>query len=271
MVSTGQCKRNDILLRAFAEFVKSGDIKDAGLYLVDRGNSPDKDVFKKMIQDLGISDYVVWLKSETIIQNQNARKYFPGISLLSYEESVRQALTELENQQIISRWCDSSADAQCDTKGKDQIDHSVATYKTSLHTSNVPITKIFQTILSLGGTRGWFKYDWLWKLRGIIDKIFGGPGLHRGRRDPYQLRIGDSLDFWKVVDLKKDKRLLLASQMKLPGKAWLEFIIQKNILSLQAHFLPNGIWGRFYWWTTQPVHRIIFPALIRNIIHKAQE
>jgi uncharacterized protein YbjT (DUF2867 family) len=210
------------------------------------------------------------LKSETVIQNQNAEKYFPDIHPISYKDAVAMAVSEIENNQVISHWCDSSGQEKCDTRGKDRIEGEVLTYKIVREFEDIPSEKIFDSIQSVGGDSGWFHHNWLWRLRGFIDKIIGGPGLNRGRRDPVSLRIGDSLDFWKVVDLKKDKRLLLFAQMKLPGKAWLEFSIGKKNLIQTSYFLPKGLWGRVYWILTKPFHSLVFNGLSKGILKKAR-
>ena len=210
------------------------------------------------------------LKSETIIQNDNAEKYFPQVRPISYEHSFKSALEEIENKQVISRWCDSSAQKQCDILGKDNIESAVYIDKKSVKIGTVSKDAVFRSILTLGGKNGWLKYNWLWRVRGAIDKLLGGPGLHRGRRDPLILRIGDSLDFWKVADLKEGKRLLLTNQMKVPGKAWLEFSLEKDKLIQTAYFLPRGLWGRIYWWSTKPFHSLIFPGMIKGIIKRAE-
>jgi len=107
-------------------------------------------------------------------------------------------------------------------------------------------------------------------LRGVVDKLVGGPGLNRGRRDTAILRVGDSLDFWKVIDLKEGKRLLLSSQMKLPGKAWLEFSVVDTTLVQTVYFLPQGLWGRLYWYLIRPFHALIFSDLAKGIIKQAK-
>ena len=129
--------------------------------------------------------------------------------------------------------------------------------------------KIYQSFISIGGENGWFDFDFLWELRGIIDKLIGGVGLKRGRRSQCDLRIGDCLDFWKVVDLKENERLLLYAQMKLPGTAWLEFKIIDNKLIQSAYFYPKGIFGRLYWYILVPMHYFIFKNMIKSIIKKA--
>lgn len=210
------------------------------------------------------------LKSETIIQNKNAEKYFPQVSPISYEQSFSNALEEIENKQVISRWCDSSAQEQCDVLGKDKIESAVYMDKKSINIGALSEDEVFRSILALGGKKGWLKHNWIWKVRGTIDKLIGGPGLHRGRRDPLSLRIGDSLDFWKIADLKENKRLLLSNQMKVPGKAWLEFSLKNDHLIQTAYFLPKGLWGRIYWWSTKPFHSFIFPGMVKRIIQRAE-
>jgi uncharacterized protein YbjT (DUF2867 family) len=210
------------------------------------------------------------LKSETIIQNDNAKRYFPQISPLLYEDAVKTALGDIEKKQIISRWCDSSAKEVCDIKDQDRIEAAVFVDKSVSDFGEVPPEMIFASIQSIGGENGWFRYDWLWKLRGVVDKLIGGPGLNRGRRDPAILRVGDSLDFWKVIDLKKGKRLLISSQMKLPGKAWLEFSVDGTALVQTVYFFPKGLWGRLYWYLTKPFHIPILPDLAKGIIKRAK-
>ena len=101
--------------------------------------------------------------------------------------------------------------------------------------------------------------------------MVGGYGLNRGRRLTGELRIGDALDFWKVADIKPNKRLLLLAQMKLPGKAWLEFAIEDNTLVQTAHYYPRGIWGRLYWYITMPFHNLVFQDLAEKIVKQAAE
>ena len=211
------------------------------------------------------------LKSETVIQNDNAAKYFPDVSPLSYEKALEAALAEIESSQVVSRWCDSSAGEVCDIKGLDRIDKAVLADRRVFSFEDIRAENAFDSILSLGGETGWLKYNWLWKLRGFMDKLVGGPGLNRGRRDRDELRPGDSLDFWKVVDVRRGKRLLLLSQMKLPGKAWLEFSIQDRSLALTASFLPRGLAGRLYWTLVKPFHSIAFKGLAKGILDKAQK
>jgi hypothetical protein len=134
---------------------------------------------------------------------------------------------------------------------------------------------IFRVISSLGGKTGWLYTNILWRLRGYLDEFIGGPGLRRGRRDPYKLRIGDSLDFWRVEALIPDQLLRLRAEMKAPGKAWLQFEIipqnESSVLIIQtAYYDPNGVMGLLYWYVLYPIHIIIFKGLITAIAHRAE-
>jgi uncharacterized protein YbjT (DUF2867 family) len=208
------------------------------------------------------------LKSEVLIKNDNAAKLFPTIKPMKYDDAVKAVVEEIKHTQIISRWSDASGEAW-------ETDHSALANAVFADRQIIPldgITKeqVFATICSVGGDNGWFGYELLWKVRGTVDKLFGGYGLSRGRRDQKILRIGDSVDFWKVVDLKENERLLLFAQMKLPGKAWLEFLIKDGKLYQTAYFYPHGLAGRLYWYAMLPFHLFIFRGMAKNLIKKAQ-
>ena len=214
---------------------------------------------------------VAGLKSETVRENDNAAAYFPDIDPISYRDSVAHALYELEHDQILSRWCDSSSGEACDVKDFDDPagavlrDTRIVAYEAGQEPESV-----FKSVCSLGGANGWVKYNFLWRMRGVIDKLFGGYGLTRGRRNGGELRIGDALDFWKVADIKPGKRLLLYAQMKLPGQAWLEFDVQPEQLVQTAHFIPHGLLGRLYWYSVLPIHNLVFSDLSRAVVKQSE-
>jgi len=210
------------------------------------------------------------LKTETVVMNDNAKQYFAAINPMSFERSFGLALFDIINNQVLSSWCDSSAGAVCDIKHQDRIASAVLTEKKDFQLGDVSSEKAFQALLTIGGEKGWFRYNWMWRMRGFWDKISGGPGLTRGRRDPASLRLGDSLDFWKVADLEPNRRLLLISQMKLPGKGWLEFSVARDKLEITAHFLPKGLWGRIYWYMLKPFHTLIYTDLGTSILKTAR-
>lgn len=209
------------------------------------------------------------LKSEVIIQNDHAKKYFPNIIPISYEEAVKNAIKEIEENQVISRWNDKG-DGVWEKNAQNEISKAVFIDRKEVDISNLEASKVYQSFIGIGGENGWFDFDFLWELRGIIDKLIGGVGLKRGRRSQCDLRISDCLDFWKVVDLQKNERLLLYAQMKLPGEAWLEFKIKDNKLIQSAYFYPKGVLGRLYWYALVPLHYFVFNNMIKSIIKKAK-
>lgn len=211
------------------------------------------------------------LKSETLVLNDNASRLFPTIHPVSYEEAVTAAVHEMEQDLVVSRWCDSSADSQCDILAQDDPRSAIFRDRREVAFEKVTASAVFRAVTAIGGEAGWFSYHFLWQVRGVIDKLAGGYGLNRSRRQKKGLRVGDALDFWKVVELRQDKRLLLLAQMKLPGKAWLEFDVQPDRLVQTAHFLPRGVWGRLYWFAVLPFHHFVFENLARKVVEKARD
>lgn len=211
------------------------------------------------------SALVEGLKSEVVVKNDNAKLFFPSITPMSYHDAIQKAIEEIKNSQVISRWSDASGEAW-------ETNHSSLSDALFVDRQLSPLGQmskhdVFMKFCSIGGKNGWFSSNPLWIIRGVIDKLMGGYGLSRGRRDPVGLRIGDSIDFWKVVDLKEDERLLLFSQMKLPGKAWLEFLIKDDHLYQTAYFYPHGLLGRVYWYVLTPFHFFIFKGMIKKILN----
>ena len=210
------------------------------------------------------------LKSEVIVQNDNAKKYFPKIEPILFIDAVRLAVKQIEENQVISRWSDNLGKDW--NKGNSQeLADAIFLDRKELDISNISKEKIYKSFMSIGGINGWFAFDFLWEIRGFFDKMIGGVGLKRGRRDQNDLRIGDSLDFWKVVDIKENERLLLFAQMKLPGSAWLEFKIKDNKLIQSAYYYPKGVFGRLYWYILVPIHYFVFNNMIKSIVKKAKK
>ncbi len=203
-----------------------------------------------------------------VIQNDNAERYFPEITPLSYKQSVQKAIEQIEQDQVISRWNDVGGKVW-ERDHDREIADAVFVDRQERDISYLDNKKVYESFTSLGGEKGWFDYDWLWELRGIFDKLIGGVGLKRGRRSECDLRVGDCLDFWKVVELQPGERLLLYAQMKLPGQAWLEFKIKDGKLLQSAYFYPKGVWGRLYWYAMLPFHYFIFNNMIDRIVERA--
>lgn len=211
------------------------------------------------------------LSSEVVIQNDHARKYFPYIHPASFQDAVKKAIREMENNQVFSRWSDAGGGVDLwEEKHTDDPSTAILTDRQRVPLEDVSKEALFRTFCSIGGEEGWFGYDWLWKIRGGMDKLIGGAGLNRGRRDAQKLRVGESVDFWRVEELIPNERLLLRAQMKLPGKAWLEFKLQDDVFIQTAYFYPRGLWGRFYWYLLTPLHYLVFRNMIRSIYQEAK-
>ncbi len=133
---------------------------------------------------------------------------------------------------------------------------------------------VFAAVCAVGGARGWYSGEWLWRVRGLFDQVWGGPGLRRGRRHPRELRVGDFVDFWRVDEIVEDRLVRLHAEMRLPGEAWLEWRISTGPrgtrLTQRARFKPRGLWGRAYWYGVAPFHGLVFPGLLRGIVGDAE-
>lgn len=212
------------------------------------------------------------MKNEVVCKDQRILDIVP-IQRLSYKESLQIAFSKIESNEIVSSWKDSISLA---TMEKDFLNHVQVPQHgvfTDIRKITFPRSKqeVLDNIWRIGGDQGWYFGNFLWRIRGVLDKMVGGVGLRRGRRSATDLKPGDALDFWRVlVADKQNGRLLLLAEMKLPGEAWLEFKIReqegKNILIQTATFRPLGLWGRLYWYSVLPFHGLIFPKMAQNII-----
>lgn len=209
------------------------------------------------------------LKSEVVIQNENAKKYFSNITPMRYIDAVKQAVEEIKENQVISRWNDYNGTVY-DKDHKKQIEDAVFLDRKVRDIPAYSESMVYKSFTSIGGENGWFDFDFLWEMRGIIDKMLGGVGLERGRRSQCDLRTGDCLDFWKVLEIEENKRLLLYAQMKLPGEGWLEFKIENQQLIQTAYFYPKGLFGRLYWYCLVPLHYFVFTNMINGIISNSK-
>lgn len=218
------------------------------------------------------------MKNEVIKKQDGIEKIIP-LTLTGYKEAVSLAFDKIRQNEVISSWKDALASSSIDTRLMQYI--QVPQYGCFVDYRKKSLGKrakneVVDNIWSVGGDRGWYYMNFLWKIRGYLDKLVGGVGLRRGRRSPSQLVPGDALDFWRVLMAdKEESRLLLYAEMKLPGEAWLEFKISQqdgqDYLEQTATFRPHGIWGRLYWYSIVPLHALIFPGLARSIIrYKSQ-
>ena len=206
------------------------------------------------------------MKVEVICRNDDLNNIL-NIHPEKYDLSLQKTITDLEDGQIVSSWKDSLISGRFTLNLSDFI--NVPTHGCFIDTKInkvVDRNKTIEKIWRIGGETGWYYANWLWKLRGLLDKMWGGIGLRRGRTNIDTISSGDVIDFWRVLYANKEEgRLLLFAEMKLPGEAWLEFKIIGNNLIQTATFRPKGLWGRMYWFSAYPLHGIIFTGLVRRI------
>jgi uncharacterized protein YbjT (DUF2867 family) len=217
------------------------------------------------------SALVEGLRSETVKRNDHASRYFPGIDPRPFERAFREALAEIEANQVLSRWCDASLNPTCDVRPVARVEEAIYVDRREVPLNGAPPEEVFAAATTVGGRTGWFRGQLLWRLRGLLDKTLGGPGLGRGRRDGREIRVGDAVDFWRVVDFQPGKRFLLFSQMKLPGKGWLEFTVDEEKLAVTAYFYPRGLVGRAYWLLTKPMHALALGGLARDLVSSTRQ
>ena len=199
----------------------------------------------------------------------------PQEGLLSVETAMSLALSKISDHGVETRWSDASIPTAPWQKAQGDPEWAGETILRDRRQvlSEKSAEAIWKQIEGIGGEHGWFGADFLWFMRGLIDRIFGGVGLRRGRRDQDLLRVGESLDFWRVEELERGRRLKLYAEMILPGKAWLEFSIEekngKTLITQEATFSPRGLGGRLYWYAVAPFHVFVFPTMLRNLVKRA--
>lgn len=208
------------------------------------------------------------MKVEVICRENNLHREL-GITLLSFDEAVRSAFERIEHREVTSSWTDALSGPGLE-KG---VSHLV---RVPVHGCFRDIRKkrfndrvaVIDRLWSIGGRTGWYYANWLWGLRGFMDKLSGGVGLRRGRKSDSEISPGDALDFWRVLYADREAgRLLLYAEMKLPGEAWLEFRLEDGTLIQTATFRPLGLKGRLYWYSVMPLHEFVFRGLINRLTH----
>ncbi len=207
------------------------------------------------------------MKTEVVCRN-NELEQILQINPITYQQAIKNAFLRIKQHLVLSSWKDSIISSSLGLSLSDFIEvPQFGCYKNIKKYKVEDVDRVIQNIWTIGGDKGYYYANWLWKIRGFFDQMVGGVGLLRGRTSPRDINPGDALDFWRVLYASREKkRLLLFAEMKLPGEAWLEFKIDdQNILYQTATFRPRGIWGRFYWIVTSPFHFFIFNGMIKNI------
>jgi uncharacterized protein YbjT (DUF2867 family) len=217
---------------------------------------------------------VASLKHEVVARNDEIRKFVPDApgGLTDFRIAVSLALTRIKNLEVETRW--SSAQTPGTHSEPLPTDPSWAggsLYRDERkYLSNDSIDQVWERVEAIGGDNGYSTATWAWELRGLMDRMVGGVGLRRGRRDPLKLREGESLDFWRVEAIERPNLLRLRAEMKLPGLAWLEFRVEKTsqgktLLTQRALYHPRGLFGHIYWWAVFPMHGIVFPSMAKKL------
>jgi uncharacterized protein YbjT (DUF2867 family) len=191
-----------------------------------------------------------------------------AVNPMTYKQALSRALIKVDEDQVASSWKDSLVSGRFSSNLSEYLkvpkkDCFIDRRKMEIIDRDFTVNRIW----SIGGETGWYYGDWLWNLRGFIDKLYGGVGSRRGRTNRHAINSGDALDFWRVLYANKvEGKLILFAEMKLPGEAWLEFKIINDTLYQSATFRPKGIWGKLYWYSVLPFHGFIFQGMLEKLI-----
>ncbi len=208
------------------------------------------------------------LGSETVCENDDARKIF-GFETSAFETAVKKALTATFGKQAKTSFDETFSATH------PFIDPSHLRVDRRTIETDLPADKLFAGVQKIGGENGYYYADWLWRLRGLIDRILGRVGMRKGRRDPYEIAEGETIDFWRVEEFVSGRKLLLRAEIKVWGQGWLEFMVEPqgkkaSRLTQIARYYPKGLWGLLYWYLTLPVHVLIFRNMSKNLVKNAR-
>jgi len=201
---------------------------------------------------------------------RRSHELFPGIEPASYDRAVETALEKIRGQDVPTRWSDAlGRNETFHLEDKEGLVREVRS-----RTVDASPEAVYRAFSALGGERGWLAWNWAWELRGFMDKLVGGPGLRRGRRDPDELLRGDAVDFWRVEEVDPPRLLRLRAEMKLPGRGWLQWETRREgdrtRLIQAALFSPRGFSGWAYWYGSYPFHGVIFNRMVNAIAEIAR-
>jgi len=209
-----------------------------------------------------------------VARDDSIRKLVPDApgGLTPFTEAVRLALTRIKDQDVETRWANATVPGTPSQPLPTDPDWAGGSLYQDLreYLSDEPVEVVWARVEAIGGANGYSSGTWLWELRGLMDKVIGGVGLRRGRRDPARLQVGEALDFWRVEELRRPNLLRLRAEMKLPGLAWLEFSVEAlpeggSRLRQRALFTPRGLFGHGYWWAVAAMHGFVFPSMARKL------
>ena len=219
------------------------------------------------------------LRNDAVASEHDLEALLPG-PLIGFDEAVRLALGRIRSGQVPTRWSGAEwPGAPSDPMPTDPDWSGGTAYRDERETEvDVDAGRMWRTVEGIGGDRGWYSFPLAWTVRGLLDRLVGGVGLRRGRRDADRVYVGEALDFWRVEQVRRGELLRLRAEMKLPGDAWLEFSVcptedgdpGRSVLRQRALFIPRGLAGRLYWWSISPFHGIVFGSMIANLASAAR-
>ena len=215
------------------------------------------------------------LRNDVVVTDDRARRLFPDIEPLNYASALDRVVEDLDMGFIDTSWSDAAGPApERPNRVVLESSQGLIVERRSRRIA-ASADSVFGVIAGIGAARGWYFANWTWRLRGMLDRLLGGAGLRRGRRHPDDLRIGDALDFWRVEDLEVDRLIRLRAELKLPGRAWLQFRLSaasdgSTHMEQTAAFGPKGLAGLIYWYALYPVHAWIFDGLAAAISRRAE-
>lgn len=213
--------------------------------------------------------YILRSTRNEVDYGENEIQNHLDINIIEFEEALQRALNHAQQDAVLTRWSDAYPPAHELSIKLSELNEAPKYLSKYSVLTDKGLSDIFQSICQIGGTNGWFNTNWMWRLRGLIDRILLGVGTSRGRRSVSSLRINDVIDFWRVEDMISNEKLLLRAEMIMPGKAWLEFQVQKNAgqnkISVIAFFQPKGLMGKIYWYCFLPFHYFIFKDLLKQL------
>jgi uncharacterized protein YbjT (DUF2867 family) len=227
-----------------------------------------------------VAPLIEGLSAKLIVRDDAARKLFPQIQPIDFQTAVHLALNRIQRDNVETSWSDALVTAQGDVKPYTFIQEEGLFVERRQVLLDLPASTVFRAYTGVGGARGWMYMDWAWAFRGWIDKLIGGVGIRRGRRHPDEIRTGEALDFWRVEAVEQDCLMRLRAEMKIPGKAWLEFQSEpspdgdkqgdQTLFTVTAYFEPHGLPGFLYWYAMWPFHSFLFDGLTRRLASRAR-
>jgi uncharacterized protein YbjT (DUF2867 family) len=221
-----------------------------------------------------VAPLIEGLRAKLIVRDDAAKKLFPNIKPIDFQTAAHLALGRIQRDNVETSWADALVTVLGDFKPYQfTVEEGMYIERRKILLELKP-EDVFRAYTGIGGERGWLYMNWAWGLRGWMDKAIGGVGLRRGRRHPDDIRTGEALDFWRVEVVEKNTKMRLLAEMKVPGKAWLEFESQnqddKTLLTVTAYFAPHGLSGFLYWYAMWPFHKFIFDGLARRLASRAR-